>query len=260
MPLRAPQVFPNDQRSWDQWARNVQVKPDDGSVTEVTIADKAVTDPKFRDSQPTSVIGRTTNSPGMPGDIVASVDDRFLVRRSGALTFGTIGDSDIPDSIARDAEVASGDAAVTSAFQAADTAITAAYTTADATIAANAASALAALHSTGTYTGGFTGTATDPAPVLRYTITSQGVLLYIPQTSATSNATTFTITGAPPAIRPARTQAVLAIVRDSGTVSIGTASMSTAGTLTFGLGVGSAAFTNTGTKGVELQTLSYSLD
>jgi len=133
MPLRAPQVFPNDQRSWDQWTRNVQVKPDDNSVTTITIAPKAVTDEKFRDSAPTSVIGRNVDSPGEPADIVAGADDRFLVRRSGALAFGTIGDSDIPGSIARDTEVTAGDAAVTTAFQ-----------TADSVVAANAASALAA--------------------------------------------------------------------------------------------------------------------
>lgn len=249
MPLRAPQVFPNDQRSWDQWARSVPVKPDPGSVTTVTVEDKAITDQKLRYSQPTSVIGRTTNTLGPPADIIASADDRFLVRRSGALAFGTIADSDIPASIARDTEVTAGDAAVTTAFQAAD-----------AVVASNAAAALAALHSTNTYTGAFTGTSTDPAPVIRYTVTSKAVLLYIPAASATSNATGFTITGAPAAILPARTQTVLVIVRDNNTVSIGTATMSTGGTLTFGLGVSGGAFTNTGTKGVELQTIGYSLD
>jgi hypothetical protein len=260
MPLRAPQVYPDNQRSFDQWTRQVQVTPDDGSVTTVTVADKAITDAKLRDSQPTSVIGRTTNTAGPPADIVAGADDRFLVRRAGALAFGTIGDTDIPATLARDTEVTAGDAAVTAAFQAADTAITTAYIAADTVVANNASAALAALHSTGTYTSAFTGTTTDPAPVLRYTITSKSVLLYVPQTSATSNATTFTITGAPAAIRPARAQTVLAIVRDNGTVSIGTASMNTGGTLTLGLGVASGAFTNSGTKGVELQTLSYSLD
>lgn len=123
MPLRAPQVFPNDQRSWDQWTRSVPVVPDNGSVTTVTIAPKAVTNEKFRDSAPASVIGRNVNSPGQPADIVSGADDRFLVRRAGALAFGTIGDTDIPSTIARDTEVASGDAAVTAAFQAADTAL-----------------------------------------------------------------------------------------------------------------------------------------
>jgi hypothetical protein len=133
MPLRAPQVFPNDQRSWDQWTRNVQVRPDDNSVTTITVEDKAVTDQKLRDSQPTSVIGRTTNTLGPPADIIAGTDDKFLIRRSGVLAFGTIGDSDIPAAIARDTEVVAGDAAVTTAFQAADT-----------TVASNAAAALAA--------------------------------------------------------------------------------------------------------------------
>lgn len=123
MPLRAPQVYPDNQRAFDQWTRNVKVTPDDNSVTTVTVADKAITDAKLRDSQPTSVIGRTTGTQGTPSDIVAAVDDRFLVRRGGALEFGTIGDSDIPGSIARDTEVTAGDAAVTAAFQAADTAI-----------------------------------------------------------------------------------------------------------------------------------------
>lgn len=126
MPLRAPQVFPTDQRSFDQWTRSTAVIPDKNSVSTVTLQDKAVTDAKFRDSAPTSVIGRTTNTPGPPADIAAGADDRFLVRRTGALAFGTIADTDLPASIARDTEVAAGDAAVTTAFQAADTALEAA--------------------------------------------------------------------------------------------------------------------------------------
>lgn len=126
MPLRAPQVYPSDQRSFDQWTRNVTVTPDDESVTTVTVADKAITDAKLRDSQPTSVIGRPTDSPGTPTDIAAATDDRFLVRRAGALAFGTIGDTDIPDSLARTTYVDAGDAAVTTAFEAADTALEAA--------------------------------------------------------------------------------------------------------------------------------------
>jgi hypothetical protein len=126
VPLRAPQVFPNDQRSWDQWTRSVPVTPDDSSVTTITIADKAVTNAKLRDSGPASVVGRLDSSPGEPSDISAAADNTFLVRRSGTLAFGTVGDGDIPASIARDSEVAAGDAAVTTAFQAADTAAAAA--------------------------------------------------------------------------------------------------------------------------------------
>ena len=59
MPLgKGSQHFPTDQRSWDQWSRTVPVAPDPESVTTVTVADKAVTNTKLRDSQPASVIGR----------------------------------------------------------------------------------------------------------------------------------------------------------------------------------------------------------
>ncbi len=173
MPLRAPQVYPDNQRSFDQWTRNVQVTPDDGSVTAITIAPKAVTDEKFRDSQPTSVIGRNVNSPGTPGDIVAGADDRFLVRRSGALAFGTIADTDLPATIARDTEVAAGDAAVTTAFQ-----------TADATVASNAAAALAAHVA-----------AADPHPV--YLTQTEGDARYRQQSTSITYAE---ITGKPAAL------------------------------------------------------------
>lgn len=105
MPLKAPQVYPGDQRSFDQWTRQVAVTPDPNSVTTAIVQDKAVTDAKLRDSAPVSVIGRGASTPGMPGDIAASTDNLFLVRRSGTLEFGALADSDIPDSLARDSEV-----------------------------------------------------------------------------------------------------------------------------------------------------------
>lgn len=132
MPLRAPQVYPGDQRSFDQWTRQVSVTPDNSSVTTQTVADGAITNVKLRPSAPASVIGNDTASPGQPADIVASADGNFLVRRSGTLGFGTIGDSDIPATLARDSEVT-----------AAGVVITNAYIAADAVVAANAASALA---------------------------------------------------------------------------------------------------------------------
>src|SRR6266581_5579427 len=105
MPLRAPQVYPGDQRSFDQWTRQVAVTPDNNSVTTVTVADKAITNAKLRDSAPASVVGRLQNTPGQPADVVASADDTFLARRSGVLTFTGLADTDIPGTIARDAEV-----------------------------------------------------------------------------------------------------------------------------------------------------------
>lgn len=116
MPLRAPQVYPGDQRSFDQWTRSVAVVPDTNSVSTITVADKAITNAKLRDSIPVSVIGRFSATPGTPGDIAAAADDTFFVRRAGALTFGLLADTDIPATIARDAEVT---AAVNAAIAAA---------------------------------------------------------------------------------------------------------------------------------------------
>jgi hypothetical protein len=105
VPLKPPGFPPQTQADWDRWARATAVKPDTDSVTTVTVADKAITDAKLRDSQPTSVIGRVTNTLGTPTDIAAAVDDAFLVRRAGTLTFGFIAETDIPSELARDAEV-----------------------------------------------------------------------------------------------------------------------------------------------------------
>jgi len=107
MPLRAPTPPPIDQRQWDQWTRSVPVIPDDGSVQTVTVADKAITNVKLRDSAPTSIIGRLISTAGSPGDITATVDNTFLARRAGVLGWGILADADIPTTIARDAAVTS---------------------------------------------------------------------------------------------------------------------------------------------------------
>lgn len=107
MALKPPGSPPQNQADWDRWARATPVVPDTNSVTTVIVADKAITDPKLRDSAPASVIGRLANTVGQPGDIVSNADDSFLGRRSGQLTYTTLVDTDIPGSIARDSEVTS---------------------------------------------------------------------------------------------------------------------------------------------------------
>lgn len=204
MPLRAPQVFPQDQRSWDQWARAVTVTPDTNSVTTLTVADKAITNTKLRDSAAASVIGRLGTSPGTPADIVASADNTLLVRRAGALIFATLGDADIPDDIARDTEVAAGDATVTTAFQAADAAHVAAgdphpqYTT-----AAEVSTAITAAITKGTFTPtvlGATsaGTATYATQLGRYRVIGDACFFNLRvQWSAASGTGNFRIGGLP---------------------------------------------------------------
>lgn len=105
MPLKPPQPVPRTQRDWDQWARKIEIKPDDGTVGTVHLINDSVTDEKLRDSAAQSVIGNPTGSAADPQDISASANGTFLGRRDDELAFVAIQDSDVPSSIARDTEV-----------------------------------------------------------------------------------------------------------------------------------------------------------
>ncbi len=111
----------------------------------------------------------------------------------------------------------------------------------------------------GTYTATLTGCTTSPTGTVRYNRVGTMVVLHIPAISGTSNATTMTLTGTPAALAVgADTTAHAVFVTDNGTASIGTVSIDAATrTLTFGLGASSAAFTNSGTKGVRSSIMVY---
>ena len=68
----------------------------DNAVNTLEIANEAVTSAKLRDSAALSVIGRSANSTGVPADIVAGADGRFLRRSSSVLGFGAIVSDDLP--------------------------------------------------------------------------------------------------------------------------------------------------------------------
>ena len=72
------------------------VKIADNAVNTLEIANEAVTSAKLRDSAALSVIGRSANSTGVPADIVAGADGRFLRRSSSVLGFGAIVSDDLP--------------------------------------------------------------------------------------------------------------------------------------------------------------------
>jgi len=57
---------------------------------EGALTDNAVLDTHLRDSTALSVIGRSANSSGDPGDIIASADGYILRRSGGTVGFGTI--------------------------------------------------------------------------------------------------------------------------------------------------------------------------
>lgn len=121
------------------------------------------------------------------------------------------------------------------------------------------AGVLAATTDNGTFTATLTGCTTSPTASVKYRVCGKVVVLDIPAVSATSNATTMTLTGLPVALYSGiNTEAMLCRVTDNGAASIGTASITaSSGTITFGLGVGSGSFTGSGTKGVLSSVIVY---
>jgi hypothetical protein len=63
----------------------------DGNVTTAKIPDKAITSAKLRDSAALSVIGRSSNTSGVPADIASTTDGDVLRRSGTSIGFGKIG-------------------------------------------------------------------------------------------------------------------------------------------------------------------------
>lgn len=82
-----------------------------GTIETAGIGADQVTDPKLRDSGPLSVIGRSANSTGDPGDISATAASGAVLRESGsALGFGTIATAGIGANQVTLAKIAQGSA------------------------------------------------------------------------------------------------------------------------------------------------------
>ncbi len=96
-----------------------------------------------------------------------------------------------------------------------------------------------------------TGLTTTPTGTVNYSIdtTGKGVDIWITGVTGTSNATGLTATGIPAIIQPATTKTVCLVVVDSANAAAGALVTGTSGTWTYGK-PGTAAFTNTGTKGL----------
>lgn len=115
---------------------------------------------------------------------------------------------------------------------------------------------------TGSFTATLTGVDSVVTGTVNYQIHNEVVTIFIPGMTGTSNATTATLTGAPAAITPASTNVIPAsIVVDSGANFTGAASIGSSGVI--GLfktaDLGATGFTNSGTKGVVAQVLTYTL-
>jgi hypothetical protein len=109
----------------------------------------------------------------------------------------------------------------------------------------------------GDFTGSLTGCTTVPTGTIEYSMQRNQVTLDIPVIEATSNTTAATITGMPAAIRPDATRTCLVAIKDNGTIALGLAQIDSAGTITLQNGIGGGSFTNSGTKGVRAQSITY---
>lgn len=119
----------------------------------------------------------------------------------------------------------------------------------------------------GSYTATATGMTTSPTGTVYYVVNGNVVTLQIPTITGTSNAATFTLTGAPVAIRPSVTSGQHAtFATDSGSFFPAIVSMNSSGTLTYSAAaastpiISSAGFTASGTKGSATSTISYMLN
>lgn len=104
--------------------------------------------------------------------------------------------------------------------------------------------------SSGSYTGTATGLTTSETGTIYYRVVGSVVFLEARTNwQGTSNSTSFTITGAPTAIRPASASGLMAVrITDNGTTGAsGTLTMETDGTLTV-LRINSPSWTGSGTK------------
>jgi hypothetical protein len=111
----------------------------------------------------------------------------------------------------------------------------------------------------GSYTGTATGLTTGETGTVNYTVHGSVVTLDLPQFSGTSNATSFTITGAPAVVRPSATkQFIVRTVDNSGAAVASLASIDSGGVITLSKNLDSgAAWTGSGTKQLLTTSVSY---
>jgi len=76
-------------------------------ISTAEINDAAITKAKIENSVGVSVVGRSANSTGVTADIVAVVDNRVLLRRSGTLQWATVTGSDIASTTIAGGNIAS---------------------------------------------------------------------------------------------------------------------------------------------------------
>jgi hypothetical protein len=112
-----------------------------------------------------------------------------------------------------------------------------------------------------TFTATLTGCDTSPTGTVRAVKQGTLVTLYLPLITGTSNSTAATLTGLSTSLYPARDQSILCRVSNGGSgIVLGLLEIDPAGLITLRGDVGGGVFLGSGTKGVQIQTLTYSVE
>lgn len=110
----------------------------------------------------------------------------------------------------------------------------------------------------GSYTATATGMTTSPTCAVSFVKNGNTATLDIAGVQATSNATTFTLTGMPTALRPGALRAVLVRTQDNGgTPTVSLATIDTAGAINIFKDPAGSAFTSSGQKTIYQIAVSY---
>ena len=110
------------------------------------------------------------------------------------------------------------------------------------------------------YTATATGMTTSPTGTVTYGLAGNVVTIDFPSISGTSNATTFSITGAPTEIRPASSKGFVVRVQDNGgAIVFGLGAMQTTGVVDLFLDAALTGFTAAGTKSIAVCSASYTV-
>lgn len=121
---------------------------------------------------------------------------------------------------------------------------------------------MAAAIETGSFVLTTTGLNPNITVTVQYARSGSIVVLFIPNVSGTSNATTFTLTGVPAALRPLTNQGLQnnIFVDNTSSVAIGAAQVLTTGVIDFRFALTGAGWTASGTKATSAMNLVYLLN
>lgn len=179
---------PRQFEDWKDWATRLiqnqasQVVLGAESVETAKLANDAVTNPKLRDSAAASVIGRSANSAGDPGDIAAAANDRLLRRVANVLGFGQLTSGMFPNLVVPNAALQPSVALIT----------------------------------TDSFTGTLTGMTDTTQGTVSWLRVGNLMTLWVDFFfQGTSNSNSMEMTGLPAAVLPANDRRISTIVRDN---------------------------------------------